>query len=120
MDTVSKNTVGGKLHISTNVYTEIVKNTVDTCYGIVGISSPRGVTFFSYLFPGIFAYDGIFVSQGPNGLKIDIYVIVEYGTNIKVIAKNLCDQVRFQISKFSQVDIERINVHVKGIRKSGY
>lgn len=116
----NENKIKGKLVVALNVYEKIVHKSVDTCYGIVGTSTPRGVTFFSYLLPSLFDKEGVSVCKGKNGLIIDVYVIVEYGINIRVISQNLCDNIRFQIKEFCNTDIETINVHVKGIRKSRY
>lgn len=102
-----------------NTYQDIICKAVNMCYGVVGTSTPRGVTLISYVFPGLFVNDGVQIRKGQNGLIIDIYVIVEYGTNVKVIAQNLCDQVRFQLKEFRNVETENIYVHVKGVRKSG-
>jgi uncharacterized alkaline shock family protein YloU len=58
-------------------------------------------------------YDGQFI-------KIDLYVIIEYGTRIKSVAASVSNTVRFQVEKALGMPISEVNVHVRGLRISNY
>ena len=110
--------IDGKLAISSEVFEDIAVKATINCYGVVGISSPAGVTFLSLILPKFLKHKGVVVTQGNDGLVIDVYVILEYGTNVSVVCKNLSDNIRYQISQFCDIKINSVNVHVKGMRRS--
>ncbi|MDO5329504.1 MAG: Asp23/Gls24 family envelope stress response protein [Coriobacteriia bacterium] len=110
--------IDGKLVISSEVFEDIALKAASNCYGVVGISGPAGVTLLSLILPKIFQHKGVIVTQNDDGLVIDVYVILEYGTNVSVVCKNLSDNVRYQVGKFCDIKIDSVNVHVKGMRRS--
>lgn len=113
----SKN-INGKLQIAPKVFEDIAARAAIQCYGVVRMSSPKGVTFFSLIVPSCLRHKGVVVSTTTKGLLVDVYVVLEYGTNISVVSKNLSDTVRFQIKQFCDCEIDSVNVHVKGMRRS--
>lgn len=110
--------ITGNIVVSENAQKSVIIKAINSCYGVVGISRPKGITFCSILFPNLFSNDGIIISNENDVVNIDVYIIVEYGTNFSVIANNLCSQIRFQLKQFCNLDVENINVHIKGLRKS--
>jgi uncharacterized alkaline shock family protein YloU len=86
-------------------------------YGVVGLASKNllnGLTNLIVKDPT----HGIEVSYESDGINIDIYIIVEYGTNIKVVAASVAKTVRFQVEKALGLPIQEVNVHVQGLRIS--
>ena len=47
---------------------------------------------------------------------MNLYVIVEHGTNISTVCKNLVDQVTFVLKDYASVEIEAVEVKVEGVR----
>ena len=61
---------------------------------------------------------GIDVIYDGNAIKIELHIIVEYGTRIKSVADSVAESVRYQIEKIVGVPISEVNVHVRGLRIS--
>ncbi|MCW5888520.1 MAG: Asp23/Gls24 family envelope stress response protein, partial [Anaerolineales bacterium] len=61
---------------------------------------------------------GIEVSYSDDAIHIDLYIVVEYGTNIKTIAASVAQSVRFNVEKALGLPIQHVNVHVQGLRFS--
>lgn len=58
---------------------------------------------------------GVRVACAAEGVEVDLYVIVEHGTNIAEVSKNLADAVRYVLEDTADVAVERIDVHVMGV-----
>jgi uncharacterized alkaline shock family protein YloU len=61
---------------------------------------------------------GIEVHYEEEAILIDLYIVVEYGTNIKAVADSVASTVRFHVEKALGLPIQGINVHVQGLRVS--
>ena len=59
---------------------------------------------------------GIKVQSKETGITIDLHVILEYGVRISVVAENIIDRVKFNVENLTGIEVEKINVHVEGIR----
>ena len=49
-------------------------------------------------------------------MHVDLYVVIEYGTNINTVSRNLIEQVTFALSEYAKVPIDGIDVHVQGVK----
>lgn len=82
------------------------------------MAGPNGVTLLSHLLPSFLNRQGVEVAITKKGYKINIYIVVEYGTAFKVVAKNLCDMVKYNLKNSFGIDTCGIKVHIKGVRLS--
>lgn len=97
----------------------VVRRACANCYGIVGMASANGITLLTNTLPPILNRQGVEVLYTRNGYKINIYIVVEYGTNFDSIAKSLIDTVKYYLYNFLGVKTCGVRVHIKGVRKSG-
>ena len=51
-----------------------------------------------------------------NKLILDFHVIVSYGVNIRAVASNLVNNVKYKVEEFTGFEIDKINVYVEGVR----
>ncbi|MGH2582718.1 MAG: Asp23/Gls24 family envelope stress response protein [Anaerolineales bacterium] len=110
-------TAHGKIHVSPRAIATIAHQAAIQSYGVVGLASKNlfnGITNFIVKDPT----HGIEVSYPAEAINIDIYIIVEYGTNIKEVAASVAKTVRFQVEKALGLPIQAVNVHVQGLRVS--
>ena len=49
-------------------------------------------------------------------LTIEVYVVVEYGTKISVIANNIIQKVRYNVENFTGLSVTDITVNIEGVR----
>ena len=61
---------------------------------------------------------GIEVKYDDHKISIDIYVIIEYGTRIKSVARSVSNTIKFNVEKALGMPVEEVNVHVRGLRVS--
>ena len=51
-----------------------------------------------------------------NTIAIELYVILQYGTNISTVANNIIDKVKYTVEKLTEVKVSKIDINVQGIR----
>ena len=61
---------------------------------------------------------GIDVHYDGNAIKIELHIIIEYGTRITSVADSVANAVRYQVEKALGMPIHFVNVHVQGLRVS--
>ena len=59
---------------------------------------------------------GIKVEVGEKETKIDVNIIVEYGTRIPDIAFDIQNRVRKSVKEMTGLDVIAVNVHVQGVK----
>lgn len=104
--------------LTVNECSDIIKGICQSCYGVVGMATPNGVTLMSQLLPAFMNKRGVEILHSENGYKINVYIIAEYGTNFKVISKNLCDMIKYTLKNEYNLYTDGINIHIKGVRRS--
>jgi len=112
-------TPGGRIEIADAAIISIVHETVLSCYGVVDIG-PRslGSTIVRKL--GIATPShGIGIENNQGNLTIELSIVVEYGTPIFTVARNVMQTVKFQVESTLGLSVERVNVNVDGLRVSG-
>ena len=109
-------TVSGNLHVANDVLADIVGNAALECYGVVGMAAPNAADAAAKLLPKSRLRRGITLESTDAGVHVDLYVIIENGTNIKAVTKNLVDTVTFALNTNACVPLDGIDVHVQGIK----
>lgn len=106
----------GNINIDDNVIATIAGISAMESYGIVGMSSKNATDGLFELLKMDNLAKGIKVYTKENAIIIDLHVILEYGVKISVVAENIIDRVKFSIEEQTGLKVEKINVHVQGIR----
>lgn len=107
----------GSIIVSPRAIATIAYQATIESYGVVGLASKNLVNGLTNLIVKDPAH-GIDVHYDGDLINVDLYVIVEYGTNIKSVAANVAKTVRFHIEKSLDLPINEVNVHVQGLRIS--
>jgi len=114
-DALSRTASLGRIEVSPRVVASIVAHAANECYGVVGMAA-RGLR------DGIAerlnrenAQRGVHVEVVPDGIVVELYVIVEYGTRISEVAHNLMSAVRYHLEKTLGLPVLAVNVNVQGI-----
>jgi uncharacterized alkaline shock family protein YloU len=107
----------GSIHVSPKAIATIAYQAALQSYGVVGMASKNiidGITNVIVKDPT----HGIDVDYDGQYINVDIYIIIEYGTRIKSVAKSVANTVRYNVEKSLGIPINEINVHVQGLRIS--
>ncbi len=107
----------GKIEVAQAAIASIVSEAVQTCYGVVG-TVPKS---FATGLADILSADrkrGVEVVVREGEITIDVYVVVEYGTRISMVAESIKDVVKYQVEKALELPVAQVNVHVQALRVS--
>ena len=108
--------VPGKLHVANDVLIDMVGHAAMECYGVVGMVAPNAADGIAKILPASRLRRGITLNTTDNGVHVDLYVVIEYGTNINAVSQNLSDAVTFVLKEQARVPIDGIDVHVQGVK----
>ena len=61
---------------------------------------------------------GVEVQIDEDQIVIDLYVVMEYGTRIAEVARNIQSVVKYTVERALGVPVEAVNVHVQDLRVS--
>jgi uncharacterized alkaline shock family protein YloU len=107
----------GNIFVSYRAIASVVSQTATQSYGVVGLAAKNlaeGLVQVLVKDPSL----GVDVHFTDKQITIDLYIIVEYGVNIKSVAASVTDGVRYQVEKSFGLPVGHINVHVRGLRIS--
>ena len=107
----------GTIRISPRVIAAIAYQAVLKSYGIVGLAPKNLVSGIAHALSND-PTEGIAVRYEEDGIEIDLYVIVEYGTRITAVANSAANVVRYRVEKALGLPVKAVNVHVRGLRIS--
>lgn len=105
----------GTIDISTTAVTTIASQAINQCYGVVGMANKNVMSGLTHLLSRD-SKPGIDVTIEDGHVEIDVYVIVEYGVNIRTVAHSIQHTVKFHVEKALGLPVEAVNVFVQGLR----
>lgn len=107
----------GKVSISSEVVAQYAGSTAVECFGIVGMAAVSMKDGLVKLLKGDSLTRGIKVEiDNDNKIELDFHVIVSYGVSISTVADNLIENVKYKVSEFTGLEINKINIYVEGVR----
>ncbi len=86
------------------------------CYGVVGMALKNAKDGLWELLKAENLAKGVKITQKENAIAIELYIIVEYGTKIAVIANNIIQTVRYNLENLTGVKVSQVTVNIQGIR----
>lgn len=108
--------IPGGLSIANEVIADLAGYAALESYGVVGMAAPTLQDGIAKILPKQRLRRGIIVESGENGVKADLFVVIEYGTNITTVSKNLVERVTFVLTDLAKVKIDTVEVHVQGVK----
>lgn len=109
-------TSDGYVNYSEEVLANIVGVSTMECYGVVGMASKNATDGFWELIKGGSLSKGVKLHSKDNELSIELYIIVEYGTKISVIANNIIQKIKYNVENYTGLKVSCITVNVQGVR----
>lgn len=107
----------GRIDISSATIATIAAQSVNQCYGVVGMASKNLVNGIAQLL----SRDnrrGVEVKMAGDKVIIDVYVVMEYGVRIRTVAESIQQTVKFHVEKSLGLPVHAVNVYVQGLRLS--
>lgn len=112
-----KNAPIGNIFVSHRAIATVASQTALESYGVVGLAAKNvaaGIAQALVKDPMM----GVDVKYDGDTIQIDLFIIIEYGTNIKMVASSVADSVKFMVERTIGIPVTRVNVHVRGLRIS--
>ncbi|WP_234121110.1 Asp23/Gls24 family envelope stress response protein [Clostridium hydrogenum] len=106
----------GSINFSVETLANIVGVSTMECYGVVGMASKTAKDGLWELIKGENLSKGVKINCKDEKLSVELYIIVEYGTKISVIANNIIQKVRYNVENYTGLKISSITVNVQGVR----
>lgn len=110
------NTDLGAVSVNEEILLKIAGYTALECYGIVGMASKRSTDGLVQMFSRENLGRGVRIRQMGDEIDVDLYIIVEYGISISVVANAIIDTVKYKVELLTGVKVNRVNVSVEDIR----
>lgn len=106
----------GNIHYSEEVLAKIVGLSTMECYGVVGMVSKNATEGLWELMRIENLSKGVKLKFNEDKLLIEVYIMVEYGTKISVIANNIIQKVRYSVENFTGLKVSSVTVNVQAVR----
>jgi len=107
----------GSIQVSPRAIATIAFHAARESYGVVGLAHKNLVNGLAQALVKD-PTRGVEVRYDGDQIKIDIYVIIEYGTRITSVATSVSNTVRYHVEKALGLPVAEVNVHVRGLRVS--
>jgi uncharacterized alkaline shock family protein YloU len=109
-------TVVGSVNIANDVLADLAGYACLESYGVVGMASPSLRDGVALLLPAAKLRKGVKVATNDEGVAVDLYVIIEFGTNLTEVSHNLANRVRYVLTNMADVKVASVDVHVQGVK----
>lgn len=106
----------GSVHIANDVLADLAGYAALESYGVVGMTSSTLADGVAQLLPRQKLRKGVRVASTDQGVEVDLYVIIEHGTNLAEVSHNLANSVRYTLTEMSDVAVARVEIHVMDVR----
>ena len=108
----------GRIEVSPTAIASLASQAVLESYGVVGMATKDLASGIVEILQPASHRRGVEVKFGQDGITIDLYVVIEYGTRIAVVARNIQSAVKYAVERALGVPVAAINVHVQDLRVS--
>ena len=108
--------VPGTVQIANDVLADLAGFAALECYGIVGMASPTLRDGVAQLLSREKLRKGVHIASEDEGVRVDLYVVIEHGTNITEVSHNLANRVRYVLTNMGDVKVSHVEVHVQDVK----
>lgn len=108
----------GKIEVSQRAVASIAADAALRSYGVVGMASARLKDGLAELLRREHLERGVVVHVRDGQVSIDLYVVIEYGTRVSEVGRNIAQNVKFSVEKATGAPVTRVTVNVQGLRVS--
>jgi len=106
----------GQITISDDVIAAISGMAAHESYGLVGMASRTLTDGIADLLGIENISKGVEVKIDGEQVKINLFVVVEYGTRVTEVAKNVIDKVKYVVEAMTGLGVSEVKITVQGVR----
>ena len=112
-------TPAGMIDIANDVIATVVGGAATDNYGVVGMASRNPLKDGVNQILGRDSFHQGVVIRQDNGIAVDVYIIVGYGTKISAVSKSVQEKVKYNLEAMLGVTANSVNIMVQGVRVLG-
>lgn len=107
----------GLVDISNEVIATVVGGASTEIFGIVGMASKNQIRDnLNEILKKENYSKGVIVRQEENGVAVDVYIVVSYGTRISEVCRNVQEKVKYNLESMLGISANAVNIFVQGVR----
>lgn len=106
----------GDISIDTEVISTIAGLSAMECYGLVGMTYKSARSGIAKILKGEHLSKGVEVKVQEDGVQINLYVIIQFGTKISVVAENIIERVKYGVENLTGINVLEVNLNIEGVR----
>jgi len=108
----------GRIEVSPHAVAAVVAEAVMSCYGVVGMAPRNLRDGLDVILHRDSLERGIRVQLREGRITVEVFVVVEYGTRIREVGKNVADAIRFAVDRSLGIPVDMVTVNIQGLRVS--
>ncbi len=106
----------GDVSIDTDVISTIAGVSAMECYGLVGMTYKSTKSGIAKILKGEHLSKGVEVMVKEEGVVINLFVIIQFGTKISVVAENIIEKVKYNVENLTGLSVLEVNLNIEGVR----
>lgn len=108
----------GKIEVSPTAIASLASQAVLECYGVVGMATKDLARGLVEILQPASHRRGVEVHLDDDRITIDLYVVLEYGTRLITVARNIQSGVKYAVEKALGMPVTAVNIHIQDLRVS--
>lgn len=105
----------GNIKISVDVVSTIAGIAASQTKGVAGMYSSFTEGIAEKLGARKNPSKGVRVDMSEKSVKIDLYIVVEYGVRIPELAWEIQEDVKNNVETMTGLEVEKVNIHIEGV-----
>lgn len=106
----------GDISIKNDVIATIAAVSAMECYGLVGMTYKSAKNGIAKILKGEHLSKGVEVTSEDQGIKINLFVIVQFGTKLSVVAENIIEKVKYNVETQTGLNVVEVNLNIEGVK----
>lgn len=106
----------GDITIKKDVIATIAAVSAMECYGLVGMTYKSAKSGIAKLLKGEHLSKGVEVEASERDIRINLYVIVQFGTKLSVVAENIIEKVKYSVEMQTGLNVIEVNLNIEGVK----
>ncbi len=106
----------GQINVANDVIADLAGYAALESYGVVGMTSSSHKVEVAQLLTRDKLKKGIRVKISDGKVEIELYVIIEHGTNLSEVARNLVERVKYEVEKYTGFEVANVEIHIQGVK----
>ncbi len=106
----------GDISIKNEVVATIAAVSAMECYGLVGMTYKSAKSGLAKILKGEHLSKGVEVQVEESGVRINLFVIVQFGTKLSVVAENIIEKVKYNVEMQTGLNVIEVNLNIEGVK----